>query len=116
MERKTVEQYLQMGFDQKMAEYFAGERRIITAVEALDNYCLLLTFDNDEKRILDLNDTIIDGTVFAFLKDYNNFKRVYLDNCHCVCWDKDPNVDSEIFWDNKVDICPDTCYVDSIRI
>ena len=116
MERKTVEQYLALGFDLKMAEYFAAGKKTLTAVEAMDNYCLLLTFDNSEKRILDLSDTISDGTVFAFLKDYNNFKRVYVDSCHAVCWDKDPTVDSELVWDNKVDICPDTCYVDSAKI
>ena len=27
---------------------------------------------------------------------------------------KDPNVDSEVVWNNKVDLCPDCCYVDSV--
>lgn len=48
--------------------------------------------------------------------DYNNFCRVYLDESHCVSWDIDPNVDINEVWSNKVDLCPDTCYVESKSI
>ena len=30
--------------------------------------------------------------------------------------DIDPNVDSDVVWNNKVDLCPDSCYVDSVPI
>lgn len=53
------------------------------------------------------------GTVFEPFLDYNNFKRVYLDDVRCVAWDIDPNVDSNVVWNNKVDLSADTCYVDS---
>lgn len=46
--------------------------------------------------------------------EWNNFRRVYLDEDHSVCWDIDPNVDSNEVWNNKVDLCPDSCYVDSV--
>ena len=41
------------------------------------------------------------------------FKRVYLDDNNCVSWDKNPQIDSEIEWNNKVDLSSDVCYVDS---
>lgn len=47
-------------------------------------------------------------------REWDNFRRVYLDEAHSVCWDIDPNVDSNEVWNNKVDLCPDSCYVDSV--
>ena len=44
------------------------------------------------------------------------FRRVYLYNQHCVSWDIDPAVDSNIVWSNKIDLCLDSCYIDSIPI
>ena len=111
---KTVEYYMSKGFDRAMAEYFASGKKKIVAVEPNTDFTLLLTFDNDEKRIFDVKPMIEKGDVFAPFADYNNFKRVYLDDCNCVAWDIDPNVDSNVVWNNKVDICPDSCYVDSV--
>lgn len=102
------------GFDRAMAEYFASGRKKIIAVELNTDFTLLLTFDNDEKRIFDVKPMIEKGGIFAPFAYYNNFKRVYLDDCNCVAWDIDPNVDSNVVWNNKVDICPDSCYVDSV--
>lgn len=45
-----------------------------------------------------------------------NFRQVYLDGQHCVAWDIDPSVDSEKVWSNKVDLCPDSCYIDSVPL
>lgn len=44
---------------------------------------------------------------------FNNFRRVYLDEQGCISWDIDPAVDSNVVWNNKVDLDPDVCYVDS---
>ena len=112
----SVEFYLAKGFDQKMAEYFAKGRKKITAVTANDNFTLTLTFDNEEKRMLNMLPALLPDTVFAPFRKLENFKRVYLDEAHTVCWDIDPNVDSNIVWSNKVNLCPDTCYVDSIPV
>ena len=113
---KTVEWYLQRGFDRKAAEYFANGRRHITAVVANDDMTLTLTFDNGEHRAFDVAPLIESGTVFAFLADVSNFHRVYLDDEHCVAWDIDPSVDSDEVWNNKVDLSSDTCYMDSVPI
>lgn len=114
--KKDIAYYLSKGFDQTMAEYYASGRKKIISVIPNDNFTLTLTFDNNEQRVLDCKPFLTDGTVFAFLKSYENFKRVYIDDTHCVAWDKDPNIDSEKVWNNKVDISSDSCYVDSVPI
>lgn len=113
---KNIDYYLSKGFDRKMAEYFAKGRRTITSVIANDDFTLTITFDNGEKRLLDMKSTLEAGTVFETFADINNFRRVYIDDEHCIAWDIDPNIDSNIVWNNKVDLCPDTCYIDSIPL
>lgn len=113
---KSVEYYLSKGFDRPMAEYFASGRKKITAVRANENFTLTLDFDNGESRLFDCAPLLKPGTVFEPFIKLENFKRVYLDEDHCVSWDIDPNVDSKVVWSNKVDICPDGCYIDSVPI
>ena len=107
------EYYLKSGLDEAAARYFASGRKKIVSVEPLDGYRLRLTFDNKERRILDMNESISRGGVFRFLEDEDAFRRVYLDN-GVVCWDRDPEVDSNEVWDNRLDICPDNCYIRSV--
>lgn len=56
------------------------------------------------------------GGVFKHMAAWQDFRRVYLDARHCVSWDIDPNVDSETVWNNKIDLDPDGCYLDSTPI
>ncbi len=111
-----VQGYLNKGLDRRTAEYFAGGRKCIVSVTANDDFSLNLKFDNGELRKLDCKPMFEVGTVFLPFKELSNFKRVYLDDCQCVSWDIDPTVDSNIVWQNKVDLCPDSCYLDSIPI
>lgn len=110
---KKVEAYLAKGFDRRSAEYFAAGRKQIISVQPNDDFTLRILFDNNETRTLDCKPFLKEGTVFAPFMDIKNFKRVYLDDCRCIAWDIDPTVDSEQVWSNKVDLCPDTCYMDS---
>ena len=111
---KSVEYYLSKGYDRKMAEYFASGRKRITKVIPRNDFTLLLSFDNGETRLYDAGPLLQAGTVFAPFREWDNFRRVYLDEDHSVCWDIDPNIDSNDVWNNKVDLCPDSCYVDSV--
>ena len=111
---KSVACYLSKGYDQKMAEYFAAGRKRITKVVPRENFTLALTFDNGETRLYDARPLLQAGTVFAPFREWQNFRRVYLDENHCVSWDIDPSIDSSKVWNNKVDLCPDSCYVDSV--
>lgn len=113
--KKTVEEYLARGFSRPYAEYFASGHKRITAVKANDDYTLTLTFDDGEKRRLDMRADLREG-VFQKIADLKDFKRVYLNEDHTVCWDIDPKVDSRVVWNNQIDICPDTCYVESVPI
>ena len=113
---KSVEYYLSKGFDNKMAEYFASGRKKITGVIPNDDFTLTISFDNGEKRIYNAAPLLKPGTVFETLADLNNFRRVYIDDEHCISWDINPNIDSNLVWNNKVDLCPDSCYVDSIPL
>ncbi len=112
----SIEYYLSKGFDEKMAAYYASGRKKILAVDPNPDFTLTLHFDNGEIRNLDMRSTLQKGTVFEPFMRYENFKRVYVDDCDCVAWDIDPNVDSNEAWDNKVDLCPDSCYVDSTPV
>lgn len=114
--RQSVSYYLSKGFPLPVAEYYAAGRKKITAVKPNEDFTLTLSFDNGEVRLYDCKPLLCDGTVFAPFRDYKNFERVYIDAEHCVSWDIDPTVDSETVWSNKVDLCPDSCYIDSVPL
>ena len=112
----TVEYYLSKGFDRKTAEYFAGGKKRITGVVPNNDFTLTISFDNGEKRLYDMRPLLKTGTVFEPFIKPENFRRVYVDDTHCIAWDINPNIDSNKVWSNKVDLCPDSCYIDSIPI
>ena len=113
---KDTEFYLSKGMSKAMAEYYASGRKRIIAVAPNDDFTLTLDFDNGERRLYDCKPMLRPGTVFEPFMRLDNFRRVYIDSEHCIAWDIDPEVDSEIEWTNKVDICPDSCYVDSVPV
>lgn len=109
----TVEYYLSKGFDEKMAAYFANGKKQIVSVVPNNDFTLTIGFDNGEKRLYDVRPFLKKGTVFETFMNLEDFKRVYVDEQHCIAWDIDPTIDSNTVWNNKVDLCPDCCYVDS---
>ena len=113
---KSIEYYLSRGFDLKMAEYYSNGRRTITNVLPNSDFTLTISFDNGEKRLLDMKPCLKPSTVFEPFSIWENFSRVYIDDSNCISWDIDPNIDSNVVWSNKVDISPDTCYVESIPV
>lgn len=112
----TVGYYLSKGFDQKAAEYFAAGKKRITGVVPNDDFTLTISFDNGEKRLYDMRPYLKEHTVFEPFIQLENFRRVYVDDSNSIAWDIDPNVDSNKVWNNKVDICPDSCYIDSVPV
>lgn len=104
------------GSERKMAEYFATGRRKITGVVPNDDFTLMITFDNGEVRLYDAAPLLQPGTVFAPFRNLENFRRVYLDDNHIISWDIDPTIDSNVVWNNKVDLCSDSCYIDSVPV
>ena len=74
----------------------------IIGVEVLDNYKLLLTFSNNEKRIKDMNPYLEKG-VFKKLKNKSFFNSVHI-------------VFDTISWNDEIDLCADTLYETSIPL
>ena len=113
---KSEEYYLSKGFDKRAAKYFSAGRRIVTEVIPKKDFTLELTFDNGEKRVYDVRPLLKKGTVFERLKREENFLRVYIDDTNAIAWDIDPEIDSSKIWSNKIDICSDSCYMDSVPL
>lgn len=112
---KSVDYYLSKGFDKKAAVYFSNGRKKPVSLVPQKDYKLLITFDNNETRLLDVYPLIKENTVYYCLNDFDVFKRCYIDADNSICWDKDSTVNSEEVWSNKIDIGADTCYMESIE-
>jgi len=74
----------------------------IKTVEPQNNYKLLLTFENSEKRVFDVSEYLHIGK-FAELKDVSIFNSVRV------------SFDS-IEWSNHLDLDPEILYEKSIRV
>lgn len=74
----------------------------IKSVKPLSDYKLLLTFENDEQRIFDMN-PYLDKGAFSQLKDESLFKTVHI------------SFDT-IEWNNGADLCPEVLYKQSIKV
>lgn len=69
------------------------------SVTPLQDHQLLITFQNGEKRIFDVK-PLLGSPLYAALKNENLFQAAQVDG---MC----------IFWNDEIDLCPDTCYLDS---
>lgn len=72
-------------------------------VEPLDDYKLLICFENDEKRIYDLKPVLdgMQGKWYGELLDMDYFKKVRIGG-------------GSVEWPDEQDICPDCLYEDSV--
>lgn len=95
-------------------EYLKKGRRKIKEVLPNEDFTLTVTFDNGEIKIYDVRPNLR-GIMEPF-NDIKRFKSVYLDEDGAVCWDIDPQKDSKINWNNKIDLCPDSIYIYSVPI
>ena len=110
----TIEYYLKKGIPLQYAEYYASGTKTIVSAYANDDFTVTISFNNGEKRKLDLKPIIDQGGVFEHFNTLEAFKRLYVDECHTICWDINPNVDSNTVYENKVDLSPEFCYVESV--
>ena len=74
----------------------------VAEVKPLENYKLLLTFENKEQRIFDLAPYLNHGN-FAELKNEMMFRTVRV------------NFDS-IEWQNGLDLCPEILFKGSVKV
>jgi hypothetical protein len=75
--------------------------RVISVVPK-DNYTLEITFSNGEIGIYDCS-PLLDFGVFQELKDIDYFRKVRV-------------AYGTVVWPHEQDICPDTVYIDSMKI
>ena len=85
-----------------MDNYIHGEKLGPRVVEvlALDDYKLLLTFNNNEKRIFDAS-KLLDFKAFKPLNNIEFFKSVSVKYV-------------TVTWANDIDYCQDTLYAESL--
>lgn len=74
----------------------------VKSVRPQDDYCLLLTFENGEKRIFDLK-PYLDKGVFTRLKNAALFKTARV-------------VSGSVEWIGEIDLSYDTLYLSSIPV
>jgi hypothetical protein len=78
-----------------------GEIKAIKSVQTMDNYKLLLEFNNKEKRVFDVK-LLFDKPVFQPLKDKELFEKVHI------------IFEYTIAWNDEIDMCPDSLHLDSV--
>ena len=99
--------------DEKTKVYFEAPKKIVE-LKTDDEFNLHLTFDNGEKRRYSMQGEL-DG-VFAILRDKNKFQTAFIDEFGNVAWDIDDSIDSKEHWENRIDICKDALYMNSVLV
>ena len=97
----------------RVKDYFEKGKRNIVQVTPNEDYTLTVTFDNQEVRIYDMSKNLFG--VFEILKDKDKFKEVFIDEFGNIAWERDKTVDSNKVWNNKIEVCKDSVYMDSHR-
>lgn len=95
----------------EVREYFELGPRTIDKVIANEDYTLTVYFDNKEVKLYDMSE-ILYG-VFEVLKDKDKFKECFLDDFGNIAWDIDKQLDSSVYWNNRIDLCADSVYLES---
>lgn len=72
----------------------------IVDVKPLQNYKLLLTFENGEKRTFDMK-PYLDKGIFRELKDEKIFKTVRV-SFDSIEWSNDADIDPEVLYEDSV--------------
>ena len=96
---------------ENVEKYFKNGPRKIKKVLPKENYTLEIIFDNNERRIYDMSNNLFG--VFEFLKNIDNFKKVFIDENGNIAW---LNEESKRELSKKVDICKDSVYLESKKI
>ncbi|MCK9410857.1 MAG: DUF2442 domain-containing protein [Prolixibacteraceae bacterium] len=74
----------------------------IKTVKPINNYNLILTFDNGEIRQFDMNPYLNKG-IFQELKDISKFNSVRV-SFDTIEWDNEADLDPEILYENSVTV------------
>lgn len=97
--------------NEKVKKYFENPRKI-EKVKPLEDYVLLLTFDNGEIKKYSMSNELTG--IFSVLKRKEKFDQVFINDVGNIAWNIDENVDSSIHWGNQIDLCKDMLYMSSV--
>ncbi len=92
-------------------EYFASGPFKLLSIIPNNDYSLLLHYSDGTTRKYDMSEKLFG--VFEILKDLDKFATVFIDEDGNIAWDKDPDIDSSLIWNNRIDICSDSAYLNS---
>lgn len=92
----------------EVRQYLASGPKRIISVSANPDYTLALTYNNGESCLYDMREAV-EHKPFNRIK--HKFSEVFLDDCGSVAWDIDRTLDSNAVWNNRVCLCPDSCYI-----
>lgn len=102
-----------MKLSNDLKKYYEDGIRKLLKIIANDDHTLDLYYD-DSIRKYDMSNELYG--VFEILKNINKFKEVFIDEDGNIAWEKDSKIDSNIVWNNKIDICSDSAYLNSKKI
>ena len=72
----------------------------VAKVKALENYLLLLQFQNGEKRVFDCQPFLKDR-LYEKLNDADFFRSVHVDNMGVVCWDETTDINPYVLYEKS---------------
>lgn len=74
--------------------------RRAVAVKAMDNYLLLVKFDNGEQKIYNCF-PLLENSLFAELNDIDFFRTVHVDDIGVVCWNDATDINPYDLYDDS---------------
>ena len=86
----------------------------IINIETLPDYTILVTYSNEEVINYSLGTLLMNK--LSMLKDEKIFKSVFIDEFGNVAWNIDDTIDSNINWDNRIDISKENIYIEGTKV
>ncbi|OOB80136.1 MAG: hypothetical protein BEN19_06515 [Epulopiscium sp. Nuni2H_MBin003] len=87
----------------------------VIALQSHDDYTLKLTFADGLVKRYDCTHLLNHG-MFKIINSLPKFHSALIDDLGGIGWNIDDNIDSNIVWSNRIDICKDILYQDGIIV
>lgn len=89
-------------YDNSIGE-FKTKGRMIRAinVKPLENYLLIIRFENEEERVFNCYPLIAEDNLFKKLEDLDEFSKVYIDEMGLVCWDEATDINPYFLYEKS---------------
>ncbi|OOB77888.1 MAG: hypothetical protein BEN19_01080 [Epulopiscium sp. Nuni2H_MBin003] len=80
-----------------------------------DDYTITITFADGITKNYDCKH-LLDKGAFKILDKLSKFHIAIIDDLGGIGWDIDDNIDSNIIWSNRIDICKSILYQEGIIV